>query len=175
MWQSCFWQIALSIYLIFPTAASTVHWEEIRRPGVGRWQCKAHKPQGCLSWLFFFSPLPLFFFSPSPPLLIADFQQFGLSNSPSALSPSPKNGKPVQLIHREASRRWIFGIEAVLPTRAGREPRPPMVLGAKWKAILRVGCLEQHSFLAPCHQAFSLCQLGIFTWKVMSLDYFQSM
>lgn len=124
---------------------------------------------------FFFSPSLVFFFPLHPPLLIADFQQFGLSNSPSALSPSPKNGKPVQLIHREASRRWIFGIEAVLPTRAGREPRPPMVLRAKWKAIPRVGCLEQHSFLATCHQAFSLCQLGIFTWKVMSLDYFHSM
>lgn len=49
--------------------------------------------------------------------------------NPHLLYPCPQKTalriKPVQLIHTEASRRWIVGIKTVPPTIVGHEPGPP--------------------------------------------------
>lgn len=81
----------------------------------------------------------------------------------------------MQIIHIEASRHWITGIITVPPTSMGHKPGLPVVIVATQRAICKVGCLEQHSFMAPCHGAFSVCQHGVFTWEKMSLDYFHTM
>lgn len=43
------------------------------------------------------------------------------------------------------------------------------MLGPAGKVIHRVRYLEQHNYMALFHGAFSVCQLGIFKWKVMYL------
>lgn len=133
MWQSSFWQIAPSIYLIFPTAASMVHWEEIRRPEVGRWQCKAHKWKGCLSRFVFF------FFSSSLSPASNSLACTNLHLLYPLLQIMALRSKPVPLIHIEASRRWIIGIKTVPQTRLGHEPGLLIVLVAAWGVFTEWG------------------------------------
>lgn len=133
MWQSSFWQIAPSIYLIFPTAASW--FTERRSEGLrlAGGNAKRTNERVVFHGLFFF------FFSSSLSPASNSLACTNLHLLYPLLQIMALRSKPVPLIHIEASRRWIIGIKIVPQTRLGHEPGPLIVLVAAWGVFTEWG------------------------------------